>query len=867
MAGVIQRLLQDFFLSVLGLIGGVCVLYWISVMAHRFFVRVRAVGIGLALLLSLVAVIVTGEAQKRNGAMGTSRHTIVRASDSGAQVGRDVPNAPPAQSPRTSAAMPFRAAKWNVRGAWDDSFRYAFADGWEFPFGTGHLDRVEVCSQGRVIPCYGSADVIADMGVPLQIVNPITSFGCGATDRNSYVFSWTNAVVGRALRGGAMGTSHPTMDASIELFRNGDVGITTNGVTELIPRVLPFPHDGFGQDAEWVAANFTNAAEVLSVGYPQWVDAQVGENLTNGLYKFTVTVPDVPPETIRLVVGGYSVAVTNAGDYVFLLEKGIRHQIHLSPFRDGVEYSCNDDMLEDAPPLRGGMPPKRETTGSSPYIVSITATADSENGVELVAPTLDCHGHVLFWPWLSIAPSEVTTAELPVAFVADVFDIPLGAKPSFVWKRGEEVVGTGEVFVLTGMGDGDLGAVDVFATYRDVTLHGVVMIARHVGASSISLGGGGLVFVEDSYTNAPGDVVSASSTTTGVHLAWSLAEAGQLKLEADCAEGVAVYEDYGDGIELPVPLAWTRDADCDEVGSRDFLVYCTDMSNAGTIGTFTFSFTPDDGGASLTNAVSLQFVKIKVEAEADWPSNKVRHVFGPRERFRITSSPQVLLEVDPTSHASVTNTTTVIAPDRAGPFPVAASIGTVTNNLLFDCIAPTEVKGENPRGVSADEWRVLKLPILTTNDACAAMHIDTWLEPLYVSFRHLRIYEGYAPPINRMGWYQNTETFALADLEHGEEAGASSGGIDGSNGISETGNYIGNGDFVVAFIEGGHPYYNGSYQLSIPVYWFAVGGAVTNRLSNSVQTIQIYSNGTMRVSKNGVTWEQPLGGQGHPITE
>ncbi len=134
MAGVIQRLLQDFFLSVLGLIGGVCVLYWISVMAHRFFVRVRAVGIGLALLLSLVAVIVTGEAQKRNSAMGTSRHTIVRTSDSGAQVGRVVPNAPPAQSPRTSAAMPFRAAKWNVRGAWDDSFRYAFADGWEFPF-------------------------------------------------------------------------------------------------------------------------------------------------------------------------------------------------------------------------------------------------------------------------------------------------------------------------------------------------------------------------------------------------------------------------------------------------------------------------------------------------------------------------------------------------------------------------------------------------------------------------------------------------------------------------------------------------------------------------------------------------------------
>ena len=242
----IQRFVQDACLSVLGLIGGVSILYWISVTAHRFFVRVRAVGIGLALLLSLAAVIVTGEAQKRNGAMRTSRPAIVRASDSVAPVGRVVLNVPPAQSPRASATMPFRAAKWNVRGAWDDSFRYAFAGDWVFPFGTNHLDRVEVCSQGRIIPRYGSEEVIASVGVPLQIVNPITSFGCGPTDRNSYIFAWTNAVVGRALRGDAMGTSRPTIDASIELFRNGDVGVTTNGVTELIPRVHPSDLDGDG---------------------------------------------------------------------------------------------------------------------------------------------------------------------------------------------------------------------------------------------------------------------------------------------------------------------------------------------------------------------------------------------------------------------------------------------------------------------------------------------------------------------------------------------------------------------------------------------------------------------------------------------
>ena len=347
----IQRFIQDACLSVLGLIGGACILYWISVTARRFFARSKAIGLAALLTLAAVAAVILGggksESEPSSNFPPVPQTQLVPLS---LDVGlTNHVQSLVVQSPRTSATMPFRAAKWNIRGAWNDSFRYAFADGWEFPFGTGHLDRVEVCSQGRVIPRYGSTDVIADVGVPLQIVNPITSFGCGPTDRNSCIFSWTNAVVGRVLHEGV--TSAETIDASIELFRSGDVAITTNGITELIPRVLPFPHDGFGQDDDWVSGNFTNAAEILSIGYPQWVDAQVGENLTNGLYKFTVTIPEVPPEAIQLVVGDYSVAVTNSGDYVFLLEKGVDYPYGTFPFLASVTYSAVDDV----PQTRGGM--------------------------------------------------------------------------------------------------------------------------------------------------------------------------------------------------------------------------------------------------------------------------------------------------------------------------------------------------------------------------------------------------------------------------------------------------------------------------------------------------------------------------------
>ena len=246
MVGVIQRIVQDICLSVLGLIGGVCALYAIAAMVRRFFVRVRV--IGLAALLSLIAatsVMLGGSKTNELLQAIFPFHPQVQLLPftPAAFLTNNVPFLA-APSPRASADMSFRAAKWNARGAWDDSFRCAFSGDWVFPFGTNHLDRVEVCSQGRILTHYGAANAIVDMGVPLQIVNPITSFGCGPTDHSSYIFSWTNAVVGRVLHEDA--ASAATMDASIELFRNGDIAITTNGVTEVIPRIHPSDTDGDG---------------------------------------------------------------------------------------------------------------------------------------------------------------------------------------------------------------------------------------------------------------------------------------------------------------------------------------------------------------------------------------------------------------------------------------------------------------------------------------------------------------------------------------------------------------------------------------------------------------------------------------------
>ena len=254
------------------------------------------------------------------------------------------------------------ARHWHLHGAWDDSFWFAFGGGFVFPEGTNHLAGVEVLARGELWRTPFDASPVASLGAAVSIVSNVTEFSCFMTPSNSCRFSWHDAFVGRVTAEEiANGVAVP-IDAAMELFRNGDVLVETNGVSTLIPRALPFPNDGFGQDGEWVAANFTNAAEIAAAGgYAAWVDAQVGTDLTNGLYKLTVSLADDPPETTFLSVGDLSVAVTNAGEYVFLLGKGVAYDFTVFPPNGGVTLSAVDDMAASPspPPLRSPAAPGR----------------------------------------------------------------------------------------------------------------------------------------------------------------------------------------------------------------------------------------------------------------------------------------------------------------------------------------------------------------------------------------------------------------------------------------------------------------------------------------------------------------------------
>ena len=302
---------------------------------------------------------------------------------------------------------------WNATGVWQDSFWCRFENDFVFPFGTNHLKGVEVLAWGEIWSTHRKDAVLAELGEKVAIGRGISQFDCeyiaaSETNEAKYVYSWYICLVNRE--------TNSVVNGRIELRRSGDILVATNGVERFIPRQLPFVHNGFGQDSEWVAANFTNAEEILSVGYSQWVDDQVGVDLTNGLYKLTVTVPEKPLETTQLMVGDYSIAVTNAGEYVFLLEKGVEYQFTTWPFMETAVYNWTDD-------LENNSYSEIEELNANDGVGVWT----EDGGVEASYPTKSTSGVIVWMPRFKAWPDVVhlTPGDFPLPFIAILSDCRL----------------------------------------------------------------------------------------------------------------------------------------------------------------------------------------------------------------------------------------------------------------------------------------------------------------------------------------------------------------------------------------------------------------------------------------------------------
>ena len=760
---------------------------------------------------------------------------------------RGIPGAPMAfvleDPPFSSVVTNSAIACWNRRGAWDDSFRLDFGDGWVFPWGSSHLSSVEVLSCGEVWPRWDDTNRIAALDVPLAIVPGLTHFSCERTADDSYVLSWTNAAPNRA--------TNVLASAAIELRRCGDRVVTQDGVASAAARELPFPRCGWGQDEEWVAHYFSNeVAGIASAGgYTNWVDG-IALEPGNGFYKLTVTLSNAPPETVNLTVGEYSVAVTNAGDYVFLLEKGVRYPIGFSFLPDGVAYSFDDGGPADPPEPDWPDPPGQNRGASQDvYYYTYSTTGDDGHGQELVIPTKNGDGYACYWPSLKIYPDQEGILSPDTMFAAIVHDIPIGGIPAVTWELDNSVIERGVFFMVADV-HYFWGEINVTAIYRGVELHGKITVVRHVRETDIGFDGGGVVFVEGSHLDVNGKPTPASSQAeASLDLWWALTSPGTLRLESNCG-GSASARVRESNEPVSLPLEWHADADSSGISNLIISV-----SGAQTNSQFTFTLEFDEDSIDpIATTTSLTVVELEIEAVTTRPTNRHRHVFGPKEQFTITTNPSVELFCSLLDGIEISGNM-VTAPDRPGEFSVWFTVDGAVCTCDFNCIGPTSLHGKEPRPFTTNEWVKVGGHPLSIGCPGVDMHIDTWLEPTYVSFKNLSLYEGYAPAINRQGWYYDVVAFPDDELDHGVPQGAYS-----PVWILAVDNMTESGDLVAGWMAPSSAYTNGSYQVAIPLYWYVDGCDYTNSLPDNLQTTWIFSNGTMRVSKNGCAMERTTNG-------
>ena len=248
---------------------------------------------------------------------------------------------------------------WNTRGAYCDWIHVDFPGGFAFPTGTNLLAKVtvlawgELCSQVEVESGGGQrmGSVLVSLPQRVSIEPDNSSVSYGLTASNSYLFVWENVCVEREATN--------RINASIELFRNGSMAITTQPTDGSQPPITdyrpPTPPPGFvgeGLDTNWLASTFSPAdyAAITNKGYARWLDEDFKDyNVENGHCKGTVTVHSMPPngEPCYLVCGPYKVIVTEPGDYDFPIDVLTDYYIRTYPTDVPVSFTYDEGYYPD----------------------------------------------------------------------------------------------------------------------------------------------------------------------------------------------------------------------------------------------------------------------------------------------------------------------------------------------------------------------------------------------------------------------------------------------------------------------------------------------------------------------------------------
>ena len=231
------------------------------------------------------------------------------------------------------------------------------------------------------------------------------------------------------------------------------------------------------------------------------------------------------------------------------------------------------------------------------------------------------------------------------------------------------------------------------------------------------------IVFEDTYMNAPGQYVSGQSTdsevtcyayggTNGISYSFTIEGAdGKLRRIGGARFPMTGTLAAGESFLRRVKY----DAVAPSTNVEDIVVHA--------------EYTENGTGATDCKDEKITAVKVKVEATASFPSNKVRHVFGPNEEYQIVTQP---------GNYGVGRTST---PLDAGGFNVGLTIEGVSYPINLSVVHPSSVvRGEFVRDMTPDDWRnVPKNPLIP--GVVGAGFVARWyLQPDYKTADFRRVY-------------------------------------------------------------------------------------------------------------------------------
>ena len=723
---------------------------------------------------------------------------------------------------RTTGASAFAAAlnkvdKINARGAWVDSFRLDFPDGFIFPFGTNHLSFVEVFSQGYVRPRRMTYEMLADIGERVAIVPGLSQLSVEYTPSNSVRIAWEEAAVNRS--------TNSLISAAIELFRNGNFLVETNGVATTTERVHPSDLDGDGlpdgldpNPTVW-DGDFFGPQGALPPGANTnaycWVDLVVhdadaevvfsGDGYSNLADPHFMARAEATNRVTILIGKGYDVTCDEAIECVGVSDEAVEVWNHNERSLH-VRWSVMIEYIDGDEPHRGG--PLLRSRGAA---LRGNGAPDGLSRRMRVVPDWLCGE----FEWTTNQCCELSMSGF-----------------SLLWNCGGDC----------GCGGCEAHGDYVYEGYRLYAFGGLCGCVPPLDEPDPVQPGPGVsvsfsekvLFYEDVFTNSLGIGVGPYCASNVV-LSCSVyggERGGALQLSLD--DGGRL--DMVDGDELPTGTVSIAPR---ETKSYSVVYESTRHSDAEDDITATATFTETLSGDEITAEDSMTVVMLTSVAEADWPDNYRRRHIGVGEKVLIGVKPVVqvngsalrgTVEVSP-------ECVTYTASKSGGADYVTVSAKGVVNNIAYHIVEPQYISA---RPITA------RIYAQAGESGGFFTEFRSCVCPTNVSFSNVQLIELPRVSTDAIGYYAQPGKANL--LDHGDHGAGVWIDVSEYNTVSDK-----------AGVEINDPPWlgGGSFTWPIPVAWRVMGDeGTTNLLCHTDQRFELDADGTARVKKFGYTSER-----------